>query len=296
MAFTLAEYKKASQDPLIAGVYQAFINNSPFLSRMPVENITGGAIVDNTETTLPTTGFREIGNEYTASEGVITQRTTSLSIAGGKIKADRALLAMYGPSRLAMSLNMQSKSAARTVNLALFKGDGTAGSITGLQSLIGTGSQSINNATAALSLSRLDEAIAYCEGDNKAIFMNRPMALRMTAAARNSTINGNIQVAQNEMGMPQYFYGGIPIVTAGLDASGAEVLPFTETTSTTSIYVVSCSLEGAHIVQNGGIRNFTPKTQSVANEYDIDWYMNYIVGEAKHAWRIYGITNAAVVA
>jgi hypothetical protein len=296
MAFTLAEYKKASQDPLIAGVYEAFINNSPLLSRMPVENINGGAVTFNRETTLPTTAFREVGSDYVASEGVITSATTAMSISGGKLKADRALIAMYGPERLAISLNMQAKSLARVVNQSLFKGDGTSGTLTGLQTLIGTGSQSVDNGTTALSLAKLDEAVAYCEGDNKAIYMSRPMWLRFTTAARAAAINGNIQISQDQFGMPQYFYGGLPIVTAGLDASGAEVLPFTETTSTTSIYVVSTSMEGAHIVQNGGIRNFAPVSQSFANEYDIDWYMNYIVGNLKTAWRVRGITNAAITA
>lgn len=295
MAFTAAEYKKMSSDPMIAGVYAAFIENSPFIERSPIEDITGGALIVNRETTLPTTAFRGIGSEYTASEGAITPTNIPLSISGGKLKTDRALPILYGTQRQAIAMSMQAKSLARTVNTALFKGASGGDSIVGLESTVAAG-QTISNGTAGLKLSVLDEALQQCEGDNRVIFMSSPMLLKFNALARTPALNGNIGIAQNEMGIPQMFYGGIPLVAAGKTAAGAEVLPFTETSTTSSIYVVSLSLEGTHLIQNGGIRNFAPVKESVASEYDIDWYVNYVIGNLNSAIRVSLITNVAITA
>lgn len=295
MAFTLAEYKKESQDPLVASVYESFINNSPILARMGFESINGGAIQFNRETTLPTTAFRAIGSDYTASEGVITTVTENLKILGGKIKIDRALREMYGEGRLMTSMSMQLKSLARFANYNMVKGDGTGNSFTGWQSRIAAG-QTVDNGTAALSLASFDEAMAELEGENGAIFVGQQLWLLLTAALRNQTLSGNLFRSNDNLGNPMMFYGRLPIVYVGRDASDAEILDFSEAGTTTSAYFVSFDNNGVTGVQTGPIKNYTPVTESVASEFDVEWIMSYIIGNLRSAIRVSGITNATVVA
>lgn len=295
MAFTLAEYKKQSQDPLIAGIYEIFMNNSPLLDKMTFSNINGGAVSFNRETTLPTTAFRAVGSAYTASEGVITTTTESLTIAGGKIKLDRILEKWYGEDRRNTSVNMQIKSLARLINYTMFKGDGTSNTFTGLENRVAAG-QTVNNGVGALSLGSWDEALAEVEGDNQAIFVGKGLYLRLAAALRDTTVAGNLMRLNDDIGKPMIVYGGVPVLRAGKDASDAEVLDFSEASSTTSAYFCSFDDNGLQGVQNGGIDAYTPVTQSVANEFDIEWSMNYIIGNLNSVIRVDGITDAAVVA
>lgn len=295
MAFSLAEYKKQSQDPLIAGIYEIFMNNSPILDRMEFSNINGGAVSYNRETTLPTTAFRAVGSAYSTSEGVITTSTESLTIAGGKITLDRILEKWYGQDRRNTSVNMQIKSLARLINYTMFKGDGTSNTFTGLENRVAAG-QTVDNGTGALSLGSFDEALADLEGDNQAIFVGKGLWLRLTAALRDATVSGNLMRVNDDIGRPMMVYGGVPIYRAGQDASDAEVLDFSEATSTTSAYFCSFDDNGIQGVQNGGIEAYTPVTDSVANEFDIEWSMNYIIGNLNSAIRVSGITDAAVVA
>lgn len=293
MAVTLAEYKKMSQNVLILAVAQIYLDNSPIMNYLKFTNINGGTIEFLREKTLPDTGFRTVGVAYTTSEGELETVTESLKIAGGKITVDRALVKLYGTDRLVEEQMMQLKSLARTANLAFFKGDGTGGSFTGLQV---RATNVIPQGTAALSLSNLRKAVVRCKGTDKKIFMNEEMYLKLADAGNSTTLGGLINISKQEFGEPVTYFAGVEVIRAGQDNSGDEVLGFTEASSTTSIYVVSFDEEGMKGVQNGDITDYTPVTESHANEYDIEWLMSYIIRNPAAVQRISEITNAAIVA
>lgn len=292
MALTLAEYKKQSQDPLLSGVVQTYINNAPFLNWISYTNFSGGAVTLNRQKTLPNAGFRAIGVPYTATAGEIEPVTESLTIAGGKIVVDRALLKMYGTDRLATEQEMQVAALARTLSLTFFKGDGTGDSFTGLQV---RATNVINNGDAALSLSNLLRAVVQCKGTNKVIFVGLEMYLKLSNAKNDSTLGSQINIVPDEFGMPITYFAGVPVVQAGEDVAGDEILDFSEANSTTSIYVVAFDSNGVNGMQNGGLETYRPKTESVASEYDIEWLQNFIIGNPASLQRISGITNAEVV-
>lgn len=293
MALGLTEFKKMSQSKLIAAVFQTFLDESPIMNYMQFDQIPGGSVTFNRQKTLPETGFRAIGVAYTSAAGELEQVTEELKIVGGKITIDRALPILQGPGRFVAEQQMQLISQARTVNAAFYKGDGTGGSFTGLQS---RATNTINNGTAALSLANLDKAVINCKGSNKVIFMNKQMYLRLNTAAKSTTLGSQITITPDQFGVPITRYAGVPVVMAGEDYTGSEVLGFTEASSTTSIYVVSFDPNGMVGVENGGVREFTPKSEDVASEFDIEWYVNYIIGNPAAVQRLYGITDAAVVA
>ena len=295
MPFTLAEYKKQSQDEFRSSVIQTFIDNSPFLERLHFQNILGGSVTFNREKTLPTgVGFRALNADYTPSVGEIEQITESLKIVGGRVNVDRALLAQYGSERLGTDIFMQVKGLARALNQTVFKGDGTNDSFTGLQSRITT-PEIIVNGDAALSVSALREAVLELEGDNTAMFMSKAMYSHIWAAYNEGTIQ-NITYSSNEFGKPVLSFGGIPLYQAGKDGLGGEILPFSETASTTSIYAVSFDpSDGVVGIQNSPLKTISMKEISVLSATDIEWLMNFMIQKPKSAIRISGITDASVV-
>lgn len=291
MAFLLAEYKKQSQDPLRQGVIQTFIDNAPVLNFLKFDQINGGAIEFNIEKVLPTTGFRAINAPYISSEGEIETKTEALKVAGGKITVDRATRKMYGDARLATSIDMKVKSLARTFSVAFFKGDGTGDSFTGLQSRATT---TIDQGTGALSLSNLRRAKVTSQGSGKVYFMGEEMYLRLSDAVNDPTLS-NVTRSVDAFGNEVLFFAGVPCVIAGADASGDQILDFTETTSTTSIYLVCFDPNGVAGVQNGDMETYYLNQKDVNEGFDIEWLVNYLLQDPKSVVRVLGITDAPVV-
>jgi hypothetical protein len=296
MAFTLAEYKKGKDDPRLQGLIEIYLNNAPFLNYTELVNVIGSAVTFTREKTLNTTAFRAIGAAYTASEGEVEEITTALKVAGGKITVDRALLKMQGLERFQWAQAMQVKSLARLLSYTFFKGDGTSDSFEGLQALVQAG-QTIDNGTAALSLAALDEAVAEIEGSNQVMYVGTKMYSRLSAAMRDTSVAGNIYFEPNQFGQQVMMYAGIPVVRAGKDGSDSEILDFSESTSTTSIYLVSSDENGVVGFQNDGITYYDlDRGQDVASDYDIEWLMAPAIQNPNSCYRISGITDAAITA
>jgi len=285
-----------TQDEFRAAVIQTYKDNSPFIDALTYQSITGGTVTFNREKTLPTgVGFRIVDGEYTSSQGEVEAVTETLKIAGGRTTVDRAILKMYGPARLATDLQMQVSSLARTLNASIFKGDGLSGAFTGLQTRI-TGDQVIPNGTNPLSLAKMRDAYLACKGNKKAFFMGEGMYSRLWAAYDAGVLQ-NIVFGTDDFGKPVATFAGVPIVLAGEDAARDQVLDFSETTSTTSIYCVSLDeVDGVVGIQNSALETIPMTEVSVVKAWDIEWLNNFMIQTAASAIRISGITDAAVVA
>ena len=294
--FTQAEYSKTTQDEFRAAVIQTYKDNSPFIDALTYQSITGGTVTFNRELTLPTgVGFREVDGEYTSSQGEVEPVTEALKIAGGRTTVDRAILKMYGPARLATDLQMQVSGLARKLNAAIFKGDGLLGAFTGLQTRIQAG-ETIVNGDAALSLAKMRQAYLDCKGNKKAFFMGEGMYSRLWAAYDAGTLQ-NIVFGTDDFGKPVATFAGVPLILAGEDADRSQVLDFSETNSTTSIYCVSLDeVDGVVGIQNSELETLPMTEVSVVKAWDIEWLNNFMIQTAASAIRISGITDAAVTA
>jgi|2_EtaG_2_1085320.scaffolds.fasta_scaffold00672_14 hypothetical protein len=295
-AFTLAEYKIGTDDFRKAGIVQTYLNNAPFLNHIKNENITGSTIKVVREKTLPSVGFRAVNADWTRASGEIEEISEDLKICGGGMTIDRFVLKTQGAGRAGVDEMMRVKAIARTMSETFFKGDGTGNSFTGLQSRVAAG-QTVSNGTAGLSLGSLDEAIAELEGDNRVIYCNTTMYSKFAQAMRNPAIAGNIYFTPDEFGREAMYYNGVPIIKAGRDTSDAEILDFSETGSTTSLYCVSHDSNGVIGAQNGELNYFDMDGgKSVTSKYDIEWYWNFVLQQARAAIRVDEITNAAMTA
>ncbi|MDZ7699491.1 MAG: phage major capsid protein [Deltaproteobacteria bacterium] len=312
MALTLLEKAKLSQNPLRIGVVQTFARESAILQDMPFMNTASDSYSYNREQTLGRADFRSINAEYTEETGTLDKVTENLTVLGGYSDVDRVLIATSGDSVndiRSVYDGMKAKAVALKFTKTAIKGDceSSPKEFDGLQvrctgdQLIAAGSSSGGD---ALSLAKLDEAIDAVDGDVDAILMNATMGRRMSAAARLSSVAGNVNYDVDEFGKRVVRYNGIKLALIRRDENDDEIMPFSETGSgggtaqCTSIYIVRyglntamCGLEcGPVAVEDMGYQN------NVCARTLIEWIVGLTLFNKRSACRLYGITDAAIAA
>ena len=124
------------------------------------------------------------------------------------------------------------------------------------------------------------------------------MRRKLTVAARTAAVGGNITYSIDEFGRQVASYNDLPILISGRDNLNAEILDFSEASSTTSIYIVNLSESAVSGIENGGMMvddlgllETEPKYRS-----RVEWYNGIGVFAPRSAARINLITNVAVTA
>lgn len=315
-AITLAEAAKLYAqrgEYFESAIVQMYAESNPLLAAMPFETIQGAALNFNREASLPGVAFRGVNESFTASTGVVQNLTEPLCIAGGTLDVDTFILNTMGEDARAVHERMKIKALAQDIQRAFFKGDASTNpkEFDGLQNRL-TGNQVISNKRAAspaggevLSLNKLDEVIDAVANPTH-IFMSKAMKRRMSAAARSSTVGGNINFTPDEFGREVMTYNGIPVVAVE-DAYGADtVLTFTEAASdaggsavNTSIYVVSfMDMHCTGIQGNGGMKVSDIGLLEAGNAKRtlVEWYVSFVLWHARAAARLRDIIDGAIVA
>ena len=301
MAITLLEAAKLhSGDVYKQGVIEKYAQSSDILAALPFEDIEGNALKYNVEETLPGIGFRGINGSYTESTGILNPQSENLVIAGGDLDVDKFLLDTMGSDQRSVQEGMKIKALALAWTRTFIKGDSTADPLEfdGLQKRLQGDALILNHATGAgLSLLKLDEAIDEVDDANYLI-MNKTMRRRLTVAARDSAVGGNITYTIDQFGRRVTAYNDIPILIADKDNVNAQILGFDETGSTTSIYVVNMGEGYVQGLQNGGldIRDIGELESKPALRTRLEWYNGLGVFAPRSAARLSKITDAAVTA
>lgn len=301
MALTLLEAAKLNTgDVYKAGVLMKFAETSEILRLLPFEPINGNSLKYNVEETLPGIGFRGVNGSYTESTGIINPKTESLVIAGGDLDVDKFIVDTMGADQRAVQEGMKIKALALAWTKTFIKGDSETDPKTfdGLQKRLSGDALIANHASGAgLSLAKLDEAIDAVDGAN-AILMSKAMRRRLTVAARTTAVGGNISYTIDEFGRQVTMYNDLPIVIVDKDNENNDILGFTETGSTTSIYVVAFGDGMVSGLQNGGmdVRDLGELETKPALRTRVEWYSGFGVFAPRSAARLKNITDAAVTA
>jgi hypothetical protein len=299
MALTLLEAAKLnSGDVYKAGVISKFAETSEILRVLSFMQIAGNSLKYNIEETLPGIGFRGVNGSYTESTGIINPKVESLSIAGGDMDVDKFILDTMGTDQRTIQEAMKIKALALSWTRTFFKGDNDSDprEFDGLQKRL-SGDALIDNGTAGLKLSKLDEAIDAVDGAN-AILMSKAMRRRLTVAARTSSVGGNITYTIDQFGRQVTMYNDLPILIVDKDNNNTDILGFTEASSTTSIYVVAFGDGMVQGIENGGmsVRDLGELETKPALRTRIEWFSGFGVFAPRSAARIKNITDAAVTA
>lgn len=290
---TNGEYRKA-------GITKAFAESTPLLGAMTITPIQGNAYTWNEEGILPTAAFRAVNEEYTASEGKVTQRVEALKILGGTLKVDRAIVQTLGADKRASHEALKAKVIAQMLGYSMIHGD-TATSPKGIDGLatrfaIG-GSRAVANGTTALSMKKLDEAIDETASPTH-ILLNRAMARNITAYLRSS--GTAIQMMADAFGRRVMAYNDLPFLIADpVDVdSSYQALPFSEGSSTCSMFVVSIGSEGLHMIENGGLMIEDLGLTDSGTLYTTlcEWIAGLADEGPRCVTRLTGITNATATA
>jgi len=300
MALTILEASKLNEgDTYLSGVIDKFAQSSDILLNLPFMEISGNALKYNIEETLPGIGFRGVNGSYTESTGIINPQTENLVIAGGDLDVDKFIVDTMGTEQRSVHEAMKIKALALAWTKTFIKGDSTTNpkEFDGLQARL-TGDALIENHASAgpLSLLKLDEAIDAVDEPTH-ILMSKAMRRRLTAAARDTTVGGTITYTQDEFGRQVTRYNDIPIMIVWKDNENNDILGFTESSSTTSIYVVSFRDGGITGIQNGAmdVRDMGELETKPSFRTRVEWYNGFGVFAPRSASRLSKITDAAVI-
>ena len=278
-----------------------------FFDIFPYTDHPGVMSVEYTrELGLPTVTPRALNETNTRSVASTENVKEALKIYPSELVMDVVMQRMnVGPTVLARHLSMHAKAIISAVHNHIFKGDeqSSPNQITGLQARI-TGDQLVSNSAgtgAALSIATLRSAIDRVYGDNIVIAMGKGIARRMDAAVGLAGVGAAIREGQTMWGQKATLFDGLPIVPIA-DMKGADnILQFNEAaagggSASTSIYILALGSEGVHGLRNGGLFDNAAPDTPAAEARALTMLPGLAIKRVEAAARVYGITDAAVVA
>jgi hypothetical protein len=305
---TLLEASKNITNPLDSAVTEVYAKESPILRVLPFRTIGTLAYKYNREDTLPGVGFRGVNEAFPESTGIIVPMVETLAIAGGDCDVDKVIVDTEGPTARSIETNMKLKALSLSWGAKFFKGDSvqSPAEFDGLQTRV-SGNQKIaagNTAGGnALSLYLLDRAIKQTYRPS-AIFMDKTLGLRLTQAARKTTVGGNITWTTDEFGRQIALYNGIPILETEEDNTGISTLGFNEAcpgggaATGASIYILSFGADTLFGIQKGlpEARDLGEIDEKPVLRTRVEWVSGIATKHPRCATRIWGISDAEFVA
>lgn len=317
MALTLDESAKLSEDTLTRGVLETFVQNSPILDRLPFMDIEGNAYAYNEEATLPGVAFRGVNEAYTESTGTVNQKSETLKILGGDADVDRFIQKTRSNlnDQRAEQTALKTKALSYKFQDAFFNGDvavdpkgfdGLRKRLIGNQvveagpngiPIVGTSNTDIH--TFLDSLDNLLAAVPGINGTNGAIYANSAVIRKIGSALRHVSLDAVLE--EDIAGKRSIQWNGIPILEAGQNPDGSQILTVTETegtaSNTTSLYAVRFGeTEGDQAVTgltNGGVttEDLGELQEKPVYRTRIEFYCGLAVFGGKAAARLKGIIN-----
>lgn len=311
MAVTLAEATKLTNNPIVPGVVETFVKESPVIDRIPFIDIAGNAYTYNEELALPGVEFRAVNSAYAESTGTINPKTESIVILGGDADVDTFLVKTGGnlADLRATQDKMKTKAAAYKFDDTFINGDtavdansfdGLKKRLTGAQVLVaavnGLAVLGADDAARHLFFDKIDELLSLVPGAN-ALYMNASLKAKIRSSARRLT---TYDQTIDSFGRVIQMYNGVPLLDIGLTAAGAPVIPQSEVEGASgaicsSIYAVKfgqgISDQSVTGLQNGTIdvRDLGELETKPCYRTRLEWFVGLGVFGGKAAARLTGV-------
>jgi hypothetical protein len=302
MGLTLLEASKLEQDPARLAVISELAEGE-LMANVPFMSISGPGVDYGVESELPAVGFRAFNESYPETYGVINPQYERLKIFGGDIDVDLAKIRMSGEQAKLDQIQMKIRSMRLTFEDLFINGNESVDprQFDGLRTRINSGSSQAISMGGALSLARLDELIDAVDAGSseKVLIMNKTMRRRLTVAARNTSIGGFITYELDGFGRRVTRYGDTRIIVTDTNAQNVAIQPFTEAASSTSIYCVAFGdMQTTALQHSNGIivDQLGQVDDAPVDRTRIEWYVGEAVFNGRTAARLFGVTDAAVVA
>ncbi len=306
MGLTLLEAAKSERDPARLAVIRELAEGE-LMRVIPFQDVEGEGVFYDVEQELPSVGFRGINETLDASYGVLNPQSERLKVLGAEVDVDTSIIDMRGPDVVGDQVRMKVTSMRMTFEDHFINGDESVNprAFDGLKRRINAGSSQAINQNGALALAALDELIDAVDamGGQKVLIMNKKMRRRLNTASRTTSIGGFINYEQDAFGRRVTQYGDVPIIVTDVNAQNQPVQPFSEASSSTSIYCVALgdllttAIQGRARGQFGvSVRALGEVPDAPVDRTRLEWYCGMAVYNGRSAARLYGVTDAAVVA
>jgi hypothetical protein len=302
MTMTMVEFLKTEAPDHERVVAQRFVESEPLLRVLPMETRAQAVVPFNQQTALPSTTTRAIGESWTASSGTVQPGAEPMKIQGGISNFDDFQVQTGSGARRNTEALGFIESVARNYVRDVIKGDDSSDPriIRGLQLRLTDGTANTGNlideAAGAATITRCLECQRLVDNPTHWL-MSKAMRDKFRIAAMNTSVGGYITRDKDSMGENVTVLADLPIIWVDKDATGALILPFTETASTTSIYCVSLSETGMHGIQ---VRNpfaqdlgLDPTNGTQWNTV-VNWEASFMLEGLRSAARYSAITDVAV--
>lgn len=291
MAITLADAKVGMADKVDQQVIDTFRRSSLLLDMLTFDNSispgTGGSTLAYGYIQLKTpstAAVRALNTEYTAGEAKREEKTAKAVIIGGSFEVDRVLqntsgavdeLAFQAQQKIKATVNyfhnlvVNGTSAASGAGYVVNTFDGLRKALTGTSNDFTTdidlsdSTKMDSNANAFVD--QLDQLTHMVDGGASLLLMNTAMLLKVRAAARRA---GYYDRKKDDFGRAVEYFGGIPIMDAGMYYNGTKSVDVIDTSTpsssaagTSSIYAVNIALDGFHGISptgTGVINSYMP--------------------------------------
>ncbi|WJV49187.1 major capsid protein [Streptomyces flavofungini] len=310
MALTLSESAKLSQDDLRRGVIETFVQESPLLDRLPLIDVAGNAYRYNEESSLPCVSFRAVNEAYPESTGAVNQRNETPAILGGDADVDKFIVQTRGNlnDQRAIQTVMKVKAASIHVADQFFNGDtamnpkgfdGLRKRLLGSQVLDAKGVGPVVNGYDFFdALDALTAQIRGINGANGALYMNAEIRAKIVSGFRR--LGGGELLPSEIAGKRTVAWNGVPLLDAGQNLDGTDVLPLTTGTGgkqTGDIYAVRFGSSEADAAASG-LTNGGIQVTDLGESHDkpvyrtrIDFYCGLALFGGKAAARLTGVLN-----
>ncbi len=245
-------------DPEVeASVRDIIINYSNILNLVPMGSVERGFARSWLERDLNASGgsgiaFRAINEDYTNTYNALKRKRSTIKPMGTSIRIDHLTEEQF-PGALVDQVTIFLQDLMPFVDNAFINGNSVTNprQFDGLKVLLGdSGSHTegsgssitINTSEATFDsfLDRFDNALDKMKGQANAAFMSPTIYNAIQSGARKKGAN-TLGTAIDFLGRRVLEYQGVPFYRLGKDDLGNDILPSTETDSTSSIYI--CRLD-----------------------------------------------------
>jgi len=188
MPLLAQEAAKLSENDLVRGVIEEFIQTDNLFEMLPFAETEGKAYVYNREKTLAQGDWLDPNQDVNESASTFDEITTKLRILIGDVDVDKFLNNVQSDANSQKAIQIASKVKGMSMQFrdALVNGSTANKQFNGLKNLVPS-AQTITTAADgnALSLSMLDELLDACELGADAILMRKDMYRAYKALLRS---------------------------------------------------------------------------------------------------------------
>ena len=309
-AQTLAQMNLMTFSPLLAGIRDEIIEESPMLARLPFVDFSGNAFAYDRESTLPSPSFYEVDEVIPSQNQTVTQVTIALRMIAGATDVPGLSDTKDNVNDImANEVRQLSKGLLRTVKDKIIYGNNTNNpeEFNGLQALQSATYRTSEGSSAtgsALNFSNLDIAFDNVRPGMPDI-LALPRAIRRRISQFTTAANaGMVEQRPDEFGLMRQWYNGTQLAINDFqvitETIASDVFSAKTGGATASIHLIRYGYpDGLFGLQGSGGMQVVPigELEDKDNKrMRVKWYLTIGLGTTRSMATVDGITDAAAVA